>query len=91
MKIRSLVITAASVIALSSTAMADDHLSNALDKGGLKADSPAVANDELGRGAGQGSPFSGEDTQIPASRTIEEVNLTIIKQCDPGNPGRCLP
>src|SRR5262245_4721293 len=100
MKIRTLLITAASVIALSSTAMADDHHANAESPGhGLstKPNSPALINDlMLGRGAGQGSPFFGHDTAVPASRTIEEkVDVlgtkpdTFIRQCELGNPGSC--
>src|SRR5262245_2750324 len=92
MKIRTLFITAASVVALSSAAMADDHHANAHEHGlSTKPDSfPAIFNDEvLGHGAGQGSPFFGEDTAVPASRTIEEkVDAgskpeTFIRQCDP--------
>src|SRR5262245_40728377 len=93
MKIRTLLITAASVIALSSAAMADDHHANAVEHGlSNKPNSPALINDLiLGRGAGQGSPFVGHDTAVPASRTIEEKKPpTFIRQCEPGNPGRCF-
>ena len=89
MKIRTLFITAASVIVLSSAAMADDHLVNALAHGlAGKPDSPAL-NDH---GQGQGSPFMGEDTHTPASATAEEKpNVNIKERCPPGTTDpRCL-
>src|SRR5262245_55141692 len=86
MKTRTLIITAASVIALSSSAMADDHLSNATALGHGLFDNPnsqGVANSDHRPGQsvnsgttapGQGSPFFGMDQQVPASATIEEGN-----------------
>jgi|SRR5262245_1071248 len=87
MKIRTLLITAASVIALSGTAMADDHLFNAMQHGldpMHNQNSKGVANsdhrpglrvgqeDQFTAAPGQGSPFSGGDTHTPASATIED-------------------
>jgi hypothetical protein len=99
MKIRTLLITTASVIALSGAAMADDHLANAQDhglsdnpnsQGTANSDNRPGQSDNSGTPApGQGSPFFGLDTQVPASETIEEkveegsLPATIIKQCDP--------
>ena len=80
MKTRILFIIAASVIALSSTAMADDHLLQALSKG---LDPNGVGADMGNHGVGQGSPFFGNDTQVPASATIEDLKPGIIRQCDP--------
>ena len=86
MKTRTLFITAASVIALSGTAMADDHLFNALQHGLQGKDVPAL-NDN---GQGQGSPFSGEDTHTPASATVEDKHADKIKErCDPPIPPKC--
>jgi len=109
MKTRTLFITVASVIALSSTAMADDHLSNAKEHGlnpDFNSHSQGVANSDNRPGQsvnsgttapGQGSPFFGNDQQVPASATIEEGNHrgllpvpgTIIKDCTGGAP--CVP
>ena len=63
MKTRTLFITVASVIALSSTAMADDHLFNAQQHGLLNnLHSQGFANGD--KAPGQGSPFSGADKHI---------------------------
>ena len=85
MKIPTLFITAASVIALSGTAMADDHLFNALQHGLLNnPNSQGFANgdnrpgqsDNSGTPApGQGDPFFGSDNAVPASATIEDKEV----------------
>src|SRR5262245_55443937 len=99
MKIRTLVITAASVIAFSSSAMADTHLFNAEKLGhGLFGRDPDTLPGirHANPTPGKGSPFAGADQQVPASRTIEEGNPqvpgtprvpdTIIKDCTGGAP-----
>jgi hypothetical protein len=64
MKIRTLLITAASVIALSGTAMADDHLANAMDhglSGNPNSQGPANSDNRPGQsdnsGPRSGKPF----------------------------------
>jgi hypothetical protein len=103
MKIRTLLITAASVIALSGAAMADDHLANAQDhglsgnpnsQGAANSDNRPGQSDNSGTPApGQGSPFSGEDTHTPSSATVEEKHADKIKErcLDPANPKCTLP
>ena len=92
MKIRTLFISVASVIALSSTAMADDHLFNAQQHGLLdNPHSQGFANGD--KAPGQGSPFAGADTHTPASATVEDKpNVNIKERClDPANPKCQLP
>ena len=90
MKIRTLFIAAASVIAFSSIAMADDHLFEALQHG-LQVDSQGFINGD--RGKGQGSPFSGGDTHTPASAAVEDKpHVNIKERClDPDDPMCELP
>jgi hypothetical protein len=94
MKIRTLFITAATVIALSSTAMADDHLFNAEQHGLLGRDPnfPGIVHGDPA--PGQGSPFMGEETRTPASLTIEQKfqDFPFKDRClDPANPKCTLP
>jgi hypothetical protein len=90
MKIRTLFITAASVVALSSTGMADDHLVNA-ENHGLKAGSTGAIQGD--HGEGQGSWFTGKDVVTPASGANEDFpNLNTTDHClDPKNPHCPLP
>ena len=90
MKIRTLFLVTASVIALSTTAMADDHLVNALEHGLKPGSTGAIQGDN---GKGQGSPFAGEDRVTPASAANEEFpNVNTKDHCvDPKNPHCALP
>ena len=67
MKICALFITAA-LIALSSAAIADDHLFQAQQYGlNGNTHSQGFANGD--KAPGQGSPFTGEETKTPATDT----------------------
>ena len=93
MKIRTLIIAAASVVVLSSTSMADDHLFNA-ERHGLLGNTHSQGINNGDEAPGQGSPFMGADTRTPASRTIEEKfpDFSFKDRClDPANPECTLP
>ena len=72
MRIYTIVIAGASLMALVNIAKADDHLANALQHGLTLSSQPFQPN-PVGRGgdlaAGQGSPFAGFDTRTPATAT----------------------
>jgi hypothetical protein len=68
MKIRALFIAASSVIALSSIAMADDHLFQAQQQG-LNGNTHSQGSANGGPAPGQASPFTGEETKTPATDT----------------------
>jgi hypothetical protein len=67
-----LVAAAASLIALSGVAHADDHLFQA-QQHGLSPNSAAFTTNPAGHSGelapGQGSPFTGEETKTPATDT----------------------
>lgn len=70
MKRTLLILTGLSLAALTSAAIADDHLYEALQHG-LKADSQPFQTNPAGHSGdlapGQGSPFAGGDTQTPST------------------------
>jgi hypothetical protein len=88
MKIRTLFIVTASAIALSTTALADDHLVNALDHGLKPGSTGAIQGDH---GEGQGSPFVGADQVTPASGANEDRVDHKDHCADPKNPHCALP
>lgn len=72
MQTRTVILTAAALLALSGIAKADDHLVNALEHG-LSPDAHPFTVNNAGHSGdlapGQGSPFAGHDTQTPATDT----------------------
>ena len=70
MKAYTLLIAAASLVALASLAKSDDHLFEATQHG-LSTDSQPFQTNTAGHSGdlapGQGSPFAGEDTQTPST------------------------
>ena len=77
MRIPTIIITAASLLAFASLAKADDHLVNALEHG-LNPDGQPFQENPTGRSGdeapGQGSPFAGIDKQTPSTET-DAANL----------------
>ena len=77
MRIYTIVIAGASLMALVNIAKADDHLANALQHGLTLSSQPFQPN-PTGRGGdlapGQGSPFAGVDIRTPATDT-DAANL----------------
>ncbi|MER9296410.1 hypothetical protein NKI38_07895 [Mesorhizobium sp. M0621] len=74
MKTHALILaaTGVSLFAFTGLAKADDHLFNALQHG-LSTDGHPFTTNKAGHSGdlapGQGSPFTGEDTQTPATDT----------------------
>ena len=77
-------IAGASLVALAGVSKADDHLFQAEQNGLSKksVDSPPFAENPTGRSgdeaAGQGSPFTGEDTQTPSTdNPVANLNANV--------------
>jgi hypothetical protein len=70
MRIPLIMFSAASIVALGGIASADDHLFQASTDGrGLDGNLNAQASEHSEEAPGQGSPFTGEVMQTPASLT----------------------
>ncbi|HTJ58006.1 MAG TPA: hypothetical protein VL418_10635 [Devosiaceae bacterium] len=86
MKIRTLIIAGASLIAIAGVARADDHLFNALQHG-LTTDSQPFVTNKAGHSGdlapGQGSPFAGADTKTPATDTESANTHANVKERTP--------
>jgi hypothetical protein len=84
---RELSIVAAAVIALSGTAMADDHLFQAEQPGhGLfdNTQSQGIANAD--EAPGQGSPFTGGEQSIPSTNQEHAQHDQQVHQPDQAGP-----
>ena len=83
MRIHTIVIAGASLMALASIAKADDHLFQATQHGLVDGSQPFQTN-PAGHGGdlapGQGSPFAGFDTKTPATDTEAANNHAHVKE-----------
>ena len=75
-------IAGASLMALAGIGKADDHLVQATDFGGLTLDSQPYQTNPAGHSgdlaAGQGSPFTGEETQTPSTdNPVANLNANV--------------
>ena len=84
--LREILIASAGIIALSGTAMADDHLFNATQHG-LPLDSQPFQTNKAGHSGdlapGQGSPIAGEETKTPATDTAAANANANVKERTP--------
>ena len=83
MRIPTIIIAGASLLAFASLAKADDHLVTALDHG-LKAGSQPFQDNPAGHSGdlapGQGSPFAGIDTHTPSTDTEAAQDHAKVKE-----------
>lgn len=88
MKTHALILaaTGASLLAFAGVAKADDHLFDALQHG-LSPDSQPFQTNKAGHNGdlapGQGSPFTGHDTQTPATDTEAANDHANVKAREP--------
>jgi hypothetical protein len=80
MKIRTILIASASLIAVGGVASADDHLFEALQHGLTQDSQGFISGDHA---PGQGSPFTGEETKTPATDTAAANLHANVKQRTP--------
>jgi hypothetical protein len=85
--VKACLIAGASLMALAGIAKADDHLFQATEFGGLSEEGQPFQENPAGHSGdlapGQGSPFTGDDTQTPATDTEAANDHANVKDREP--------